>query len=74
MTRLLFGADNPQAPLYVVTMGGGCLLAAALCVGLVEDRGGPVPERDVVAADTSEPFLVGESLQPVPSTGRPRNG
>src|SRR6476469_7906438 len=27
MTRALFGADNPNAPLYVVLLGGLCLLA-----------------------------------------------
>jgi maltose/moltooligosaccharide transporter len=29
LTRALFGEDNPNAPLYVVMIGGACLLAAA---------------------------------------------
>jgi hypothetical protein len=42
MTRALFGADNPNAPLYVVMLGGLCLLAASACMGLVEDVRTPV--------------------------------
>lgn len=41
MTRVLFGADNPNAPLYVVMIGGLCLLAASACVSLVDDVGVP---------------------------------
>lgn len=40
LIRLVFGAGNPNAPLYVVMLGGGCLLMAAACVGLVRDVGG----------------------------------
>jgi hypothetical protein len=47
-----------------------CLLAAAACVGLVQDVGGrDVPERAVIRADEEEPLLVQGSVQPVPSTG-----
>lgn len=70
LIRVLFGNDNPNAPLYVVMLGGICLLTAAACVSLVREvvvsEGG---ERDVIRADETEPFLVPESVQPVPSTG-----
>ena len=39
MTRLLFGVDNPNAPLYVVLLGGLCLLAASASVAFVDDVG-----------------------------------
>lgn len=39
ITRALFGADNPNTPLYVVLAGGLCMIAAAVCVTFVEDRG-----------------------------------
>jgi len=69
MTRALFGEGNPNAPLYVVMLGGLCLLAAAACVTFVRDVGGDVPERAVIAADEHEPFTVQGSAQPVPSSG-----
>jgi len=70
LTRALFGENNPSAPLYVVMLGGLCLLAAAACVGLVEDVGGrDVPEAAVIAADERERFTVQGSAQPVPSSG-----
>jgi maltose/moltooligosaccharide transporter len=70
LSRALFGADNPSAPLYFVTIGGGCLLAAAACVGLVRDVGGrEVPAAAVIAADETEPLTVQGSAQPVPSSG-----
>ncbi len=69
MTRLLFGADNPNAPLYVVMLGGVCLFAAAAAVGLVQDVGAAVPEARVLRADEEERFTVQQSAQPVPSTG-----
>ncbi len=54
LTRFLFGRDNPNAPLYVVMLGGLCLLAASACVGLVNDVGSstghlPVPELETAA-------------------------
>jgi maltose/moltooligosaccharide transporter len=70
LIRLVFGEANPNAPLYVVMLGGVSLLVAAACVGLVRDVGSrDVPERDVLAADARSPLLVGESAQPVPSSG-----
>jgi maltose/moltooligosaccharide transporter len=42
LTRLFFGADNPQTPLYVVMLGGLCLIVAAICVQFVHDA--EVPE------------------------------
>ena len=32
LTRAVFGRDNPDAPLYMVMLGGVCLLVAAACV------------------------------------------
>jgi maltose/moltooligosaccharide transporter len=70
LIRVLFGRDNPNAPLYVVMLGGLCLLVAAVCVGLVREvvvR--DVSEEDVLRADAHERFVLPESAQPVPSTG-----
>jgi maltose/moltooligosaccharide transporter len=68
--RLLFGRDNPRAPLYVVTFGGVCMLVAAACVIMVREVAATdVPEGAVLRADAEEPLLVPESVQPVPSSG-----
>jgi maltose/moltooligosaccharide transporter len=68
--RLLFGKDNPNAPLYVVMLGGVCLLTAAACVAMVREVGvREVPELAVLRADAQEALLVPESVQPVPSSG-----
>ena len=70
LIRVLFGRENPNAPLYVVMLGGACLLIAAACVALVREvvvNDGS--ERDVIRADAHERFGVPESVQPVPSTG-----
>ena len=70
LIRVLFGRDNPNAPLYVVMLGGACLLIAAACVALVREVVvNDVSERDVIRADAHERFGVPESVQPVPSTG-----
>jgi maltose/moltooligosaccharide transporter len=70
LIRLLFGVDNPNAPLYVVMMGGACLLTAAACVTFVRDVGErDVPFRAVIEGDAHEPFILPESAQPVPSSG-----
>jgi maltose/moltooligosaccharide transporter len=70
LIRLVFGEGNPNAPLYVVMLGGACLLTAAACVALVRDVGGrDVPERDVIRADEEEALSVQQSVQPVPSSG-----
>ena len=72
ISRAFFGAGNPNAPFYFVLLGGGCLLVAAALVGIVDDRAGrDVPERAVISGDEVEPFLVPESVQPVPSSGMP---
>ncbi|MFL5608633.1 MAG: MFS transporter [Gemmatimonadaceae bacterium] len=68
--RLFFGQDNPQAPLYVVTFGGICMLAAAACVVMVREVGlTDVPDGAVLRADAQELLTVPESVQPVPSSG-----
>jgi maltose/moltooligosaccharide transporter len=70
LIRAAFGTDNPRAPLYVVMLGGVALLVAAACVALVRDVGSrDVPEREVLAGDATEPLLVQQSAQPVPSSG-----
>jgi maltose/moltooligosaccharide transporter len=70
LIRLVFGETNPNAPLYVVMLGGACLLTAAVCVAFVQDVGGrDVPERAVIEADEEEALLLPQSVQPVPSTG-----
>jgi maltose/moltooligosaccharide transporter len=56
-------------PLYVVMMGGGCLLVAAALVMLVRDVADKTLPGAVIAADESERFTVSESAQPVPSSG-----
>lgn len=68
--RFAFGADNPNAPLYVVMLGGLFLLIAAACVALVQDEGSrDVPEESIIDADTHEGLTVQQSVQPVPSSG-----
>jgi len=67
--RALFGADNHNAPLYMVMAGGVFMLIAALLVTRVQDVGDRIPAADVIRGDESEPLLVQGSAQPVPSTG-----
>ncbi|HEY0778119.1 MAG TPA: MFS transporter [Gemmatirosa sp.] len=76
LSRALFGEGNPNAPLYFVLIGGGCLLVAAgACLALVQDVGeGEAAGAAVLAADAREPLLVQGSVQPVPSTGVPGAG
>jgi maltose/moltooligosaccharide transporter len=70
LIRLAFGEDNPNAPLYVVVLGGICLLTAAACVGFVRDAGSrDVPEGAVLRGDREAALTVQGSAQPVPSTG-----
>jgi maltose/moltooligosaccharide transporter len=72
ISRTFFGAGNPNTPLYFVMLGGACMLVAAALVGIVEDRADrDVPESAIVHADETEPLLVPESAQPVPSSGMP---
>lgn len=68
LIRTVFGADNPNASLYMVMIGGVSLLVAALMVTRVHDVGEP-DAAVVIAGDEHEPFTVQESVQPVPSTG-----
>jgi maltose/moltooligosaccharide transporter len=67
--RAVFGAENHNAPLYMVMTGGVFLLLAAALVSRVEDVSGDVRERAVIRGDEEEPVLVQHSVQPVPSTG-----
>ena len=69
LIRVAFGADNPNAPLYVVMLGGVFLLVAAGCVGFVQDVGGKDVPRAVIDADSAEALSVQQSVQPVPSSG-----
>jgi maltose/moltooligosaccharide transporter len=59
LIRLFFGEGNPNTPLYVVMVGGVCLLLAAVSVYFVDD---PTPD----AAPTIEETLPGVEAQPVP--------
>ena len=68
LIRGIFGADNQQAPLYMVIAGGGFMVIAALLVMRVQDVTQRIPEADVLRADESEPLLVQGSAQAVPST------
>ena len=52
LIRALFGEGNPNAPLYVVMIGGVCLLTAAACVAFVKDVG---DERAAPARAAGEP-------------------
>jgi maltose/moltooligosaccharide transporter len=57
-------------PLYVVMLGGVCLLvAAALTVLLVRDVAERVPLGAVLRGDEHEPLITQGTAQPVPSTG-----
>jgi maltose/moltooligosaccharide transporter len=67
--KLVFGPDNPYAPLFVVVAGGVFLLVAALTVFFVDDVASNIPAEAVLAADEKELFTIPESAQPVPSTG-----
>jgi maltose/moltooligosaccharide transporter len=68
--RVVFGPDNPRAPLFVVMAGGAFMLLAALSVLVVRDVADTVvPEEAVIKADEEELFSLPESAQPVPSTG-----
>jgi maltose/moltooligosaccharide transporter len=68
--RALWGAENHNAPTYMVMTGGVFMLIAALLVIRVRDVGDrDVAEADVIRGDEAEPILIQESAQPVPSTG-----
>ena len=66
ITRLLFGENNFNAPLYTVMLGGLSLLAAAACVTFVQDdEGRTAPATD----DGLQVPLIStqESIRPVPA-------
>ncbi len=68
--RALFGAENHNAPLYMVMTGGVFMLIAALLVTRVEDVADRhVSDSDILKADAEEYFTVPEGVQPTPSTG-----
>jgi maltose/moltooligosaccharide transporter len=67
LIRLVFGENNPNAPLYVVMLGGACMLIAAALVGIVKDLG---DERDVLEGDRNLIMQIPEGGQAVPSSGR----
>jgi maltose/moltooligosaccharide transporter len=70
LIRGIFGADNPRSPLYVVLVGGGFMLLAALLVLRVRDVADlDVPEEAVIEADEHELLTTVGTAQPVPSTG-----
>ncbi|HMG33129.1 MAG TPA: MFS transporter [Blastocatellia bacterium] len=56
-------------PLYVVMLGGVCLLVAAALVARVEDVGDLKGAAVVLEADREEALTLAESAQPVPRTG-----
>jgi len=65
--RALFGEGSRIGPMYVVMLGGVCMLLAAACMTFVRDVGGEVPEEAVIDADEHELLTVQQSAQPVPS-------
>ena len=70
LIRGIFGANNPNSPLYVVLAGGCFMLLAALLVLRVWDVADlAVPEEAVIEGDEQELFIVPEAVQPVPSSG-----
>jgi len=66
----VFGAENHNAPLYMVMSGGVFMLLAALLVTRVEDVGDRKVLGDVVLkGDQEEMLTIPEEVQPVPSSG-----
>jgi maltose/moltooligosaccharide transporter len=59
LIRLFLGEGNPNAPVYVVMVGGVCLLLAALSVHFVEDV---TPD----ARPTLKEMMPGVEVQPAP--------
>ena len=69
LIRLVFGESNPQAPLYMVMLGGVFLLGAAALVARVQDLGDPAAAGGSLAGDRHELLTVQDSVQPVPGSG-----
>lgn len=68
--RALFGAENHNAPLYMVMTGGVFMFIAALLVTRVEDVGDRnIVEADILRGDSEEFLGIPEGVQPTPSTG-----
>jgi maltose/moltooligosaccharide transporter len=68
--RAVFGAENHNAPLYMVMTGGVFMLIAALLVSRVEDVADRnVLEAEILKADSEEFLSIPEGVQPTPSTG-----
>jgi maltose/moltooligosaccharide transporter len=68
--RAVFGAENHNAPLYMVMAGGVFMMLAALLVARVEDVGDRAVNDDLILkGDSEELFTVPEGVQPVPSSG-----
>jgi maltose/moltooligosaccharide transporter len=67
LMRAVFGEGNPNGPLYVVMLGGVCMIVAAGCMAFVREVAGEVPEEAMITADEHELLTVQESVQPVPS-------
>jgi maltose/moltooligosaccharide transporter len=61
-------------PLYVVMLGGGCLLLAAALVGRVEEVAHTASGEIMIEADAREPLAIPESAQAVPSSGLIEDG
>jgi maltose/moltooligosaccharide transporter len=56
-------------PLYVVMLGGVCLLVAAALVAIVNDVSDRVPVASVISGDEHELLTTQVTAQPVPSSG-----
>jgi maltose/moltooligosaccharide transporter len=67
LMKAVFGEGSRIGPMYIVMLGGVCMLVAAACMAFVRDPGGEVSEEAVIAGDGHEPLTVQESVQPVPS-------
>ena len=51
LTRAIFGADNPNTALYVVMLGGLCMIVAAICVQFVHDADAPARKESIRGAN-----------------------
>jgi len=67
LMRAVFGEGSRIGPMYVVMLGGVCMLMASACMAFVRDEGGAVPAEAMLEADEHELLTVQESAQPVPS-------